>query len=165
VVDQVNESLDVFDNYALKYAKVAALIGPRAQHWPRTKTGKLVLDKDTLWKMGQVYSDIKMLGETKATLSALQKLDLPIGTDNRNRFGVRPFTAKTGRNAPETSKFIFGQAVWFRSMVAPRLVTPWCMPIGRRKNFSWLGICQEMRKCSRITEAVPRIFQRLFAGV
>jgi hypothetical protein len=119
VVDDVNESLNVFDNYALKYAKVVKLLGSRARHWPRTKTGKLVLDKDTLWKMGLVYPDIKTLGETKATLSALQKLDLPIGTDNRNRFSIRPFTAKTGRNAPRTSTFIFGQAVWFRSMVAP----------------------------------------------
>jgi DNA polymerase I len=42
-----------------------------------------------------------------------------VGSDGRNRCPLRPFATKTGRNAPSTTKFIFGPAVWLRGLIRP----------------------------------------------
>jgi DNA polymerase I-like protein with 3'-5' exonuclease and polymerase domains len=42
---------------------------------------------------------------------------LSIGRDGRNRCMLSAFRAKTGRNQPSNSKFIFGSACWLRSLI------------------------------------------------
>lgn len=44
---------------------------------------------------------------------------LTIGTDGRNRTLLSPFSAKTGRNQPSNTKFIFGPAKWMRGLIKP----------------------------------------------
>ena len=43
-----------------------------------------------------------------------------MGYDGRNRTMLSPFRAKTGRNQPSTSRFIFGPSVWIRGLIQPR---------------------------------------------
>src|SRR4051812_27815375 len=57
--------------------------------------------------------------ELRATLALMRPTDLPVGGDGRNRCPLRPFAAKTGRNAPSTSQFIFGPARWLRGLIKP----------------------------------------------
>jgi len=45
--------------------------------------------------------------------------DLAIGPDGRNRTGLAPFRARTGRNQPSNAKFIFGPSRWLRSLIRP----------------------------------------------
>jgi DNA polymerase I-like protein with 3'-5' exonuclease and polymerase domains len=45
--------------------------------------------------------------------------DLTIGRDGRNRTLLSPFRARTSRNQPSNSKFIFGPSVWLRSLIKP----------------------------------------------
>lgn len=45
--------------------------------------------------------------------------DLEVGSDGRARTMLSPFRAKTGRNQPSTSKFIFGSATWMRGLIKP----------------------------------------------
>src|SRR5262249_49263080 len=45
--------------------------------------------------------------------------ELAIGTDSRNRCLLSAFRAKTGRNAPSNSRFIFGPSAWLRSLIRP----------------------------------------------
>ena len=42
-----------------------------------------------------------------------------MGPDGRNRTMLSPFGARTGRNTPSNTKFIFGPAVWLRSLIKP----------------------------------------------
>jgi hypothetical protein len=45
--------------------------------------------------------------------------DLAIGPDGRNRTGLSPFRARTGRNQPSNAKFVFGPSRWLRSLIKP----------------------------------------------
>ena len=45
--------------------------------------------------------------------------ELAVGHDGRNRCLLSAYRAKTGRNQPSTTKFIFGPAVWLRGLIAP----------------------------------------------
>jgi hypothetical protein len=41
-------------------------------------------------------------------------------TDGRNRVLIPAFRARTGRNQPSNSKFIFGPSVWLRGLIQPQ---------------------------------------------
>ena len=45
--------------------------------------------------------------------------DLAVGRDGRNRAMLSPFRARTGRNQPSNTKFIFGPSVWLRGLIKP----------------------------------------------
>ena len=45
--------------------------------------------------------------------------DLAVGRDGRNRTLLSPFRARSGRNQPSNSKFIFGPSVWLRGLIQP----------------------------------------------
>ncbi len=51
---------------------------------------------------------------------------MKVGPDGRNRVSLRPWAAKTGRNQPSTSAFIFGPAVWLRGLIRPGPGTALC---------------------------------------
>jgi DNA polymerase-1 len=143
----------VYENYTLDKdltAKWIDSLGLRS--WPRTaKTRAYMLDKETLKMMGRLCPEVEEFRQLKKSLSTLQdqkKGLLPIGADNRNRFSIRPFMAKTGRNLPLAHTFIFAQAAWFRNLiVAPPgyglIYADWrqqefflagYLPIGRRAD-------------------------------
>jgi DNA polymerase I len=44
---------------------------------------------------------------------------LAVGPDSRNRRLLSAFQARTGRNQPSTSKFIFAPSVWLRGLIKP----------------------------------------------
>jgi DNA polymerase I-like protein with 3'-5' exonuclease and polymerase domains len=45
--------------------------------------------------------------------------DLQVGKDGRNRTLLSAFQARTSRNQPSNTKFIFGPAVWLRGLIQP----------------------------------------------
>src|SRR5262249_38965374 len=45
--------------------------------------------------------------------------DLAVGHDQRNRCLLSAFSARTGRNQPSSSRYIFGPSVWTRSLIKP----------------------------------------------
>jgi hypothetical protein len=45
--------------------------------------------------------------------------DLTVGRDGRNRTMLSAFRARTGRNQPSNTKFIFGPSVWLRGLIKP----------------------------------------------
>lgn len=57
--------------------------------------------------------------ELRASLSELRLTGLKVGDDNRNRCLLSPFRARTGRNQPSNTGFIFGPSVWLRGLIKP----------------------------------------------
>jgi DNA polymerase I-like protein with 3'-5' exonuclease and polymerase domains len=57
--------------------------------------------------------------ELRSTLENLKQIKFHVGSDNRNRAGLRPYAAKTGRNCPKASEYVFGPARWVRSLIKP----------------------------------------------
>lgn len=57
--------------------------------------------------------------ELRVSLSQMRLADLAVGRDGRNRCLLSAFRARTGRNQPSNSRFIFGPAVWLRHLIKP----------------------------------------------
>ena len=49
----------------------------------------------------------------------MKKISLAIGKEARNRCLLSAFRARTGRNQPSNSQFIFGQPTWLRCLIKP----------------------------------------------
>lgn len=85
--------------------------------WPRLPSGTLELSDDAFRSMARRYPAVAPLRELRHTLSQLRLSELQVGTDGRNRCLLSPFRATTGRNAPSTTKYIFGPSVWLRALI------------------------------------------------
>ena len=73
------------------------------------------------------------------------------GRDGRNRTLLSPFSAKTGRNQPSTTKFVFGPAKWVRGLIKPEEVP------------QWVGIMDVLTHLSQ-REGLPRALPQAMAA-
>jgi hypothetical protein len=90
------------------------------EEWPRTPSGLLSTDDDDVFKPMVIrYPSLAPLRDLRSTLIRLNKLELPVGQDSRNRGSIAPYRSVTGRNYPPTSEFIFGKPTWIRALVKP----------------------------------------------
>jgi DNA polymerase-1 len=69
--------------------------------------------------MARAYPVVAPLRELRAALSEMRLSDLAVGRDGRNRTMLSAFRARTGRNQPSNTKFIFGPSVWLRGLIKP----------------------------------------------
>jgi DNA polymerase-1 len=91
--------------------------------WPQLESGHLALDDDTFRLMAGRYPQVEPLRQLRFALSQMRLADLAVGPDARNRTLLSPFRARTGRNQPSNATFIFGPAVWLRSLIKPAVNT------------------------------------------
>jgi hypothetical protein len=88
--------------------------------WPLTPTGRLCTREEVFEEMVDIYPQLRPLHELRSALGQLKgDGGLTVGSDWRNRSGLFPFTTSSGRNAPSTTRFVFGKSVAFRSFIKP----------------------------------------------
>ncbi len=119
---KIIEKLDhhrIFDGSTFKHDRFARFLAEKRIPWPMLGTGKLALDEDTFDRMSKTNALIAPIHELRNYLSQLRLADLAVGHDGRNRTMLSAFRAKTARNQPSTSKFIFGPSKWIRSLIKP----------------------------------------------
>jgi hypothetical protein len=87
--------------------------------WPRLESGALALGDDVFRDMAKIHPDVDVVRTLRKTLVQLRNNKLAVGPDGRNRCMLSPFASVTGRNQPSSSKFIFGQSKWLRSLIRP----------------------------------------------
>ena len=87
--------------------------------WPHLETGALDLSDDTFRQMARSYPEVAPIRELRHTLSQLRLNDLAVGSDGRNRCLLSMFRARSGRNQPSNSRFIFGPSAWLRALIQP----------------------------------------------
>lgn len=110
----------VFDGGTFKADRWADYLCRNNIPWPRLESGKFSLDDDTFRDMARRYPEqLGPIRELRVTLSQMRLEDLAVGIDNRNRSLLSAFQAKTGRNQPSNTKFIFGTSCWLRSLIRP----------------------------------------------
>lgn len=119
LIDRIDCHFGVYEDGSFSNDRFAQYLERRKIEWPRTETGRLKLDDDTFKTKALELPEIGLLRELRYTLSKLRLNDLAVGVDNRNRCLLSAFRAETGRNAPSTTKFAFGPAVWFRHLIKP----------------------------------------------
>jgi hypothetical protein len=120
LIDRIDRDYGVYDGGTFKTERFARWLASRNIPWPRLATGRLALDDETFREMARAYPEVGPLRELRVSLSQMRLTDLAVGADGRNRCLLSAFRSRTGRNQPSSSKFIFGPAVWLRSLIRPQ---------------------------------------------
>src|SRR5262249_35700267 len=116
---EIDRDYGVFEGRTFKAERFAAWLVREQIPWPLLDTGRLDLSDGTFRQMARVYPSVSPLRELRAALSDLRLNDLAVGRDGRNRCLLSPFRARSGRNAPSNTRFIFGPSVWLRGLIKP----------------------------------------------
>jgi hypothetical protein len=119
LIAAIDAEYGVFEGRTFKKDKFGAWLERQNIPWPRLQSGQLDLTDETFRDMARAYPVISPLWELRATLSKLRLSDLAVGGDGRNRTMLSAFRAKTGRNQPSNTQFIFGTSSWLRGLVKP----------------------------------------------
>ena len=119
LIDEIRQEYPFYEGTTFKQAKFAAWLGEKGIAWPRTESGHLLLTEDTFKKQALTYPILGPVREVQNNLAKLRITDMAIGADGRNRTLLSPFRARTGRNQPAASRFIFAPSVWLRRLIKP----------------------------------------------
>ena len=119
LIAEVDKSYGVYEGQTFKMNRFAAYLIREDIPWPRLASGSLALDDKTFKMMAKAHPRLHSLRELRKTLSGLKLTDLYVGSDGRNRCLLSCFGTKTGRNAPSTTKFVFGLPAWLRGLIKP----------------------------------------------
>ena len=119
LIGAIDVDYGVFEGRTFKTALFENWLARRGIPWPRLESGALDLSRDTFREMARGYAAVSPLHELRHALSEMRLNDLAVGHDGRNRTILSAFRAKTGRNQPSNTKFIFGPSVWLRGLIKP----------------------------------------------
>jgi DNA polymerase-1 len=119
LIAEIDRDYGVFEGRTFKADRFAAWLGTVAIPWPRLESGRLDLSDDAFREMARAFPTVAPLRELRAALSEMRLSDLAVGSDGRNRTLLSAFRARTGRNQPSNTRFIFGPAVWLRGLIEP----------------------------------------------
>jgi DNA polymerase family A len=109
----------VFNGRTFKAERFAEWLAAEGIPWPRLESGALELSDNAFRQQARTYPRVSALRELRSALSDMRLNDLQVGRDGRNRTILSAFRARTGRNQPSNTKFIFGPSVWLRGLVKP----------------------------------------------
>lgn len=119
LISEIDKKYGVFEGRTFKKDKFSDWLIRNNIPWPRLVSGALDLQDDTFREMASIHPAVAPLRELRAALSQMRLAELSVGLDGRNRCLLSTFRARTGRNQPSNSKFIFGPSVWLRGLIRP----------------------------------------------
>ena len=119
LIAEVDRDYGVYEGRTFKADRFAELLSRNNIPWPRLDSGRFDLSDDTFREMARAYPMVAPLHELRSALSQMRLSDLQVGKDGRNRTMLSAFRARTGRNQPSNTKFIFGPSVWLRGLIQP----------------------------------------------
>ncbi len=120
LITKIDRDYRVYQGKTFKTALFASYLARKNISWPQLPTGALDLSDDTFKDMSRSYPWLCPLRELRVTLSRMRLSTLPVGQDERNRCLLSAFRARTSRNQPSTSQFIFGPSTWLRALIKPK---------------------------------------------
>ncbi len=119
LIREVDAGRGIYQGSTFKVDNWTRFLAQSKMTWPRLQSGALALDDETFREMAQLYPVIEPYRQLRTALSEMRLADLAVGRDGRNRCLLSPYRSRTGRNQPSNSKFVFGPAVWLRSLIRP----------------------------------------------
>ena len=124
IQDQLIADIDldygVYEGRSFKSSRWEAYLIKHNIPWPRLESGRFDMRDDTFRSMARSHIQVAPIRELRSALSEMRLANLSVGDDGRNRCLLSPFRARTGRNQPSNTKFIFGPSVWLRGLIRPR---------------------------------------------
>ena len=121
LIAAIDANYGVYEGRTFKVARFEAYLIRHGIPWPRLKSGSLDLSSDMFRQMAKSYAVIAPLHELRHAISEMRLNDLAVGHDGRNRTILSAFRARTSRNQPSNTKFIFGPSTWLRGLIKPPL--------------------------------------------
>ena len=119
LIADIDKDYGVFDGRTFKRDRWETYLISQSIPWPRLESGALDLSDNTFRQQSRIHPCVAPMRELRAALSDLRLNGLKVGDDKRNRCLLSPFCAKTSRNQPSNSAFIFGPSVWLRGLIKP----------------------------------------------
>ena len=119
LVAEIDRDFGVYEGRTFKLERFAHWLTTENIPWPQLESGQLDLSDDTFRQQARAYPRVAPLRELRTSLAELRLNDLAVGHDSRNRVILSVFRARTGRNQPSNSKYIFGPSVWLRGLIKP----------------------------------------------
>jgi DNA polymerase family A len=119
LIAAIDADYGAFDGPTFKADRWADWLARNAIPWPRLDSGRLNLSDGAFRQAAKAYPAVSAMRELRSALSDLRLNDLAVGRDGRNRTILSAFRARSGRNAPSNSRFIFGPSVWLRGLIKP----------------------------------------------
>ncbi len=119
IICRVDQKYNCFEGTVFKTAKFEEYLQTHNIPWECTVTGAPKTDNQYMHEQAKLHPELKELQELRYSLGQLKLKAIQIGDDGRNRCLLSPFSTITSRNAPSTSKFIFGNAKWLRHLIKP----------------------------------------------
>jgi hypothetical protein len=132
VIEQVNSQIPVFEGLTFKTDRFVKFLVDHQIPWPLLPSGVPRLDKETFKAMSNAQPLVSPLYDARLLLSQLRRIEIAVGSDQRNRCSLFPFTTVTGRNAPKAREYIFQLSKWVRSLIKP--------PVGH--GIAYVDFCQ-----------------------
>jgi hypothetical protein len=119
LIARIDADFGFYDGQHFDAAAFERWLAERGIPWPRLKRGGLALSEDVFEEQALTYPILRPLHELRVSLAQLREWKLAVSADGRNRCLLAPFGARTGRNTPSTTAFIFGLSSWLRSLIRP----------------------------------------------
>jgi DNA polymerase-1 len=120
LIAEIDQHYGVYEGRSFKARAWEEYLMTNDIPWPRLESKRLDMRDATFREMARIYLQVAPIRELRSTLSEMRLSSLQVGDDGRNRCLLSPFRARTGRNQPSNSKFIFGPSVWLRGLIKPR---------------------------------------------
>jgi len=120
LIAEIDSDYGVYDGRTFKANRWEDYLVANDIPWPRLESGRLDMCAATFREMARTYIEVAPIRELRSALSEMRLANLHVGDDERNRCLLSPFRARTGRNQPSNSKFIFGPSVWLRGLIRPK---------------------------------------------
>jgi DNA polymerase-1 len=118
-----DDELGLYDGLKFSETRLWDLVCVRGWNWPRTGTGRLKLDSETLRKQAQRYPELKQFVQLREQIAELRinHLANTVGPDGFSRCPLLPFWTKTGRNQPsgKDKMFLPGLPAWLHGLIKP----------------------------------------------
>jgi DNA polymerase-1 len=119
LIQEIDAGYQVYEGRTFKMVRFQEYLIRNHLSWPHLASGALDLSDDAFKEMSRIYPQMAPLRELRVALSQMRLSELAVGHDGRNRCLLSAFQARTGRNQPSNSKFIFGPSVWLRGLIQP----------------------------------------------
>jgi DNA polymerase I len=119
LIQEIDADFQVFEGRTFKRVRFREYLAKNNIPWLRLESGALDLSDDAFREMALAHTQVAPLRELRVSLSQMRLAELAVGGDGRNRCLLSAFQARTGRNQPSNSRFIFGPSVWLRSLIRP----------------------------------------------
>ncbi len=120
LVAGIDANFGIYEGLSFRSERFERWLAEHRIPWPRSDTGRLVLDDDTFRIASTTHPRLTPLRELRRFMSQLRAPAIAIGRDGRNRCLLSAFRSQTGRNQPSNARFLFGAPSWMRGLIQPR---------------------------------------------